>query len=153
MRKAEDVVFLWKALLVASKVFSLRGEYYIYRNNPHSIANKPLDSQIAFSERMLFANEIIKLLMQKDIIINEHIRRGLAKTISWCANSNLELLLKMNLEQKRSYYNEIVCNKKVVANVRLYMNRKQRWVFSGFGGEIMWLLRVWLIGLLARCKR
>ena len=153
MRKAEDVVFLWKTMLVANRVQSLGRVCYLYRDNPYSVAKKTLDAHVVFSERMLFANEIVVLFERNGIIINERIRQNMMITLVWCANSNLELLLEMNPDQRSRYYNEIISNKEVIENVKPYMNRKQRVVFSTFGGLYIWLLKIRLMDLWARCKR
>lgn len=145
MRKAEDVSFLWKVMLVAEKVDSIGGVFYTYRRNPYSAANKTLDAYVAFSERILFANEICKLLEDHNLIVFPLIRQDMEKTLRWCANFNLELISQMTNDERSKYFDEIVRNKSIVRRVRPYMNRKQKRVFITFGFKSLWLFRIRLL--------
>ena len=151
MRKAQDVSFLWKVLLVAEKVVSVKGVYYTYRSNPYSVTKISLDAHVLFSERILFANEIALLLGQDNI--NTVVRMEMMKTLHWCVNSNLEVLHKMSEEQRKRYYEEIVSNRDVVNRVRPYMNRKQKRVFYTIGGKQVWLTKIALLKWLNARKR
>jgi glycosyltransferase involved in cell wall biosynthesis len=151
MRKAEDVSFLWKVLLVAERVASVSGVYYTYRSNPYSVTKILLDSHVLFSERILFANEIVLMLEQDNI--SAVVRKEMMKTLRWCVNSNLELLHKMSKEQRKRYYEEIVNNRDVVNRVRPYMNRKQKRVFYTIGGKQVWLTKIALLKWLNASKR
>lgn len=150
MRKAQDVSFLWKVILVAERVASVNGIYYCYRSNPYSVANKTRDAHVAFSERVLFANEIAKLLEDQDLKIVSLIGQDMEKTLRWCANSNLELISQMADDGRSKYFDEIVRNKSAVSRVRPYMNRKQKRIFSTFGGKSFWLYKIRLVEKLNR---
>ncbi len=148
MRKAQDVPFLWKAILSAKRVASISDIYYTYRRNPYSVINKRLDACVLFSERILFANEINNILDDKGSEIDVLIRKEMVKSLRWCVNSNLELLRQMTVEERKKFFDEIVNNKKAVDKVKPYMNRKQRRLFSVIGGGRFWLLKVRWLGII-----
>lgn len=146
MRKAQDVSFLWKAMLSAKRVASINDIYYTYRRNPYSVTNKRFEAGVLFSERILFANEIKKILDDQGLKIDMLIRKEMVKTLKWCVNSNLELLRQMTVDERKRFYDEIVNNKHAVDRVKPYMNRKQKKLFSVIGGVRFWLLKVRMLG-------
>jgi len=147
MRKGEDVSFLWKALLVADRVDSVREVYYTYRRNPYSVTHKRLDARVAFSERMLFANEIYEMLTRHDLSFKVVIRNDMERTLLWCVNNNLNLIHQMTLKERSRYYDEIKNNLEIVCCLRAFMNRKQRCLFSIVEGRWLWLLKVMVMCL------
>ena len=142
MRKAQDVCFLWKSMLVAERVASVRGVFYTYRRNPYSVANMTLDAHVMFSDRILRAYEIYKLLNNENVCIQKTLREDIETSLRWCVNSNLELLRQMSEDGRSMYYDEIVCNWDAVSSVAPYMNRKQKALFSTIGGKHLWLFKV-----------
>lgn len=145
MRKAQDVVFVWKAMLPALRVKSLDEIAYVYRINPYSVGGAKLSAVAFFSERILFASEIIKMLENSELIINETIRRDMEKAAFWCANSNLSMLKKLPEEELDNYYYEMVKYGCEIKKVKPYMNRKNRFLYSSLGGRRFWLLKVRLL--------
>lgn len=148
MRKAEDVSFLWKVLLYADRVGSVGDVYYVYKSNPDSVANKKYDSHVFFSERILFGNEIVAMLKNRDIEIRLSIREDMLKTLKWCANSSLNTLFVMSKEELGKYYDEIVLNREAVENLKPFMNRKNKFLYSTFGGRLIWLGKFCLLKLM-----
>lgn len=151
MRKSEDVVFLWNALLCAERVVSLSDSYYVYRCNPHSVGKKTLQAKVAFSERILFGFEISKMLQNDNL--SPMIIEDMHKTLSWCANGNMELLSKMSRAELIIYHDEIKRNIEAVRTVRQYMNRKWRWLYSSNWTCGIWLVKVSLLSFYAALKK
>lgn len=145
MRKAQDVAFEWKTMLSALRVKSLDEIAYVYRINPYSVGGAKLSAVAFFSERILFAYEIIKMLENSKLIINEIVRMDMEKTARWCVNSNLSTLKKLPEEELGNYYCEIVKHGGEVKKVKPYMSRKSRLLYSSFGGRRFWLLKVRLL--------
>ena len=143
MCKGEDVSFLWKALLCANRVRAVEGFYYSYRSNPFSIGNKKNEPVALFSERILFANEVVGLL--KLVPVEEQFHNELLQALNWCANSSNNVLLKMPRMDLDRYYLEIRCHRHAVTRVRPYMNRKSRFLFSTIGGKCLWFGKVKLL--------
>ena len=153
MRKAQDVVFLWKATLTASQMQSIDKLAYIYRGNPHSVGSMQWSAHVMFSDRILRAYEIHKMLEEdKSIIIKEPLAQDMKATVSWCANSNLVLLCQMQVDERKRYYNEIVENKEAVDCVKAYMNRKQKLVFVIREGKWLWLFKIGCLCWLEKLK-
>ncbi len=145
MRKAQDVVFLWKTTSSAMRVASVKDVGYVYRSNPYSVANFTKDASVLFAERVLFANEIVDLLNNTMIVIQQPIREDMQRTLVWCVNSCLDRLSKMPMEMQRQFYDEIVSHKTVVKRLKPFMNRKYKLLFSSFGGKWFWLRKTqWL---------
>lgn len=150
LRKAEDVVFLWKATLKASRMQSIDELAYKYRINSNSIGAMNLSAHVLFSERILLAFEIHQMLENKNIVIKELLAKDMKTTLSWCVNSNLILLRQMQKDERKRYYDEIVENKEAVECVKAYLNRKQKLVFGVGGGKRLWLFK---IGCLCRLEK
>lgn len=145
MRKAQDVVFVWKTMLPALRVKSLDEIAYLYRVNPYSVGATKLNAVAFFSERILFASEIVKMLGDPRSIIDEKIFMDMEKTVFWCANSNLSMLKRMPEAELGNYYHEMVKHASEIKTVKPYMNRKNRFLYSSFGGRHFWLLKVKLL--------
>lgn len=152
MRKAQDVVFLWKATLTALRMQSIDELAYNYRDNPYSVGSMGLNAHVMFSDRILRAFEIHKMLGDKNIVIKEPLVQDMKTTVSWCANSNLILLCQMRVDERKWYYNEIVENKEAVGCVKAYMNRKQKLVFGIREGKWLWLFKIKCMCWLEKAK-
>lgn len=148
MRKAQDVVFLWKVLLCADKVCSVSNAYYTYRSNPYSVTKHQTLAKVAFSDRLLRGAEIDRMMQGKTIlpVIADDMRRS----IRWCACSNVELLSQMSKEEREKYYAEIDRHRDAVATIKPYMNRKNRFLFDDSLGKWYWLFKADLMCRLGR---
>ena len=146
MRKAQDVVFLWKTMLVANRVQSIGRMCYLYRDNPYSVAKKTLDAHVVFSERVLFANEICKILENKDANVKPLIRQDMEKTMHWCVNTILPKLAEMSPAERFKFYDEITSHHELVKRLKPYMNRKHKLLFSTIGGNWLWGKKIDLLG-------
>lgn len=142
MRKAEDVAFLWPAIVKANSVSSSSEIGYVYRSNPYSIVRKKHEAKVLFSERILFGNEIVLLLKKGDTPLLPVIEKDMRQTLSWCANGNLVELKEMSAKERNAYYDEMQRHKEAVKRVRPYMNRKQRLLFFAPFGRRLWLYKV-----------
>ena len=140
MRKAQDVVFLWNALLEARRVCSVHQAYYTYRSNPYSVTKHPTLAKVAFSERVLLGAETVKMMNGKEIL--PILGQDMEKTIRWCSCSNHELLARMDQEERGRYYNEMCIHKDAIEILRPYMNRKSRVLFHFPVGKKCWLMKV-----------
>lgn len=151
--KAEDVSFLWKAFLMAERVASVNGIFYAYRRNPHSIGKNELNARVAFSEQVLFAYEIYKLLKLDNLNIIPIVRNDMENTLRWCVNSNLELINQMTNKERIRYYDEIKSNLGTITYIWPYMNKKHKRVFSVACGRRLWLIKVKLLAALKKQQK
>lgn len=151
MRKAQDVVFLWKVMLRAGRVCSVSKAYYTYRSNPYSVTKHQTQAKVAFSDRILRASEILKMLDANEVLPD--LQADMLRSARWCANSNLELLSQMSAEERERYYDEMTRHKDALAVVRPIMNRKHRLLFDRTFGKRWWLAKAGWLCRLARKKR
>lgn len=146
MRKAEDVSFLWKVMLHANRVSSVSNLFYIYRGNPYSTEDgKRVSSTVAFSDRILRANQIDLLLQDVQMRIMPDIRTDMMGAVKWCANSSIELISRMTNSELSNYYFEIKKNNVAVSNVKQYMNRKYKLLYDTSFGRLYWFVKAKLI--------
>ena len=148
MRKAQDVVFLWKVMLRAERVCSISKAYYTYRSNPYSVTKHETDAKVAFSDRILRAAEIVRMLKGNGVLPD--LRKDMLRSARWCANSNLELISQMSKDERKRYYAEMFRHRDALAVVRPLMNRKHRILFGRSQGKQWWLAKA---GLLCRLDR
>lgn len=143
MRKAQDVVFLWKVMLRAGRVCSVSKAYYTYRSNPYSVTKHQTVAKVAFSDRILRAAEIVRMLDKNEV--HPALAKDMLRSARWCANSNLEVIAQMSEEEKGRYYAEMVQHKDAIAVVRPYMNRMHRLLYAMPFGKRCWMAKAtWL---------
>lgn len=151
MRKAQDVVFLWKVMLRAEKVCSVSKAYYTYRSNPYSVTKHQTAAKVAFSDRILRAAEIVRMLESNEV--HPGLVKDMLRSVRWCTNSNLEMLAQMSEEEKERYYAEMVRHRDAIAVVRPYMNRMHRLLFGMPFGKRCWMAKAWWLCRLNQKKR
>lgn len=139
MRKAQDVVFLWKVMLRADRVCSVSKAYYTYRSNPYSVTKHQTLAKVAFSDRILRAAEILRMLEKNEVLPD--LKADMLRSARWCANSNLELVSQMSEEELERYYDEMIYHRDALAVVRPLMNRKHRILFNRALGKKWWLAK------------
>lgn len=139
MRKAQDVVFLWKVMLRAERVYSVSESYYTYRSNPYSVTKHETLAKVAFSDRILRAAEIIRMLAKNDIL--PALSEDMLRNVRWCANSNLEMIGQMSDVERERYYGEIVQHRDAIDTVRPYMNRMHKLLFGTSFGKRFWMAK------------
>ena len=146
MRKAQDVVFLWKVMLRVERVCSVSKAYYTYRSNPYSVTKHQTDAKVAFSDRILRAAEIVRMLESNEV--HPDLAKDMLRSARWFANSNLEMLEQMPEEERERYYTEMEQHRDAIAVVRPYMNRMHRFLFGMTLGKRFWMAKsAWLCRL------
>ena len=151
MRKAQDVVFLWKVMLRAERVCSVSKAYYTYRSNPYSVTKHQTVAKVAFSDRILRAAEIVRMLEKNDV--HPDLAQDMLRSARWCANSNLELLSQMSPEERGRYYGEMLQHKDALSAARPLMNRKHRILFDRTLGKRWWEVKAGWMCRLERKKK
>ena len=146
MRKAQDVVFLWKVMLRAERVCSVSKAYYTYRSNPYSVTKHQTAAKVAFSDRILRAAEIVRMLETNEV--RPALAKDMLKSARWCANSNLEVIEQMSKEERARYYDEMDRHREALKVVAPYMNRKHRILYRMSLGKRVWLAKAgWMCKL------
>jgi glycosyltransferase involved in cell wall biosynthesis len=150
MRKAQDVVFLWKVMLRAERVCSVSKAYYTYRSNPYSVTKHQTVAKVAFSDRILRAAEIVRMLEKNEV--HPDLAKDMLRSARWCANSNMEVIGQMSKEERARYYDEMDRHRDAIKVVAPYMNRKHRILFGMSLGKLAWLAKAGLMCKLDRKK-
>lgn len=145
IRKSQDVVFIWKALLKAKKVQSDADVHYRFRVNPYSVTHNVHHANVLFSERILFGKEVVLILNDPDYRLSDDIRHALLQTVSWCANSNLEALKMLSSEEVDKYYDLAVIHRVSIDTLKPYMNWKNRLLLDVRFSRRQWKTREQLI--------
>lgn len=146
MRKAQDVVFLWKVMLRAERVCSVSKAYYTYRSNPYSVTKHQTVAKVAFSDRILRAAEIVRMLEKNEV--HPDLAQDMLRSARWCANSNLEVISQMSKEERARYYDEMDRHRDALKVVAPYMNRKHRILYRMLLGKRAWLAKAgWMCKL------
>lgn len=141
IRKSQDVVFIWKALLKANRVQSSRNVYYSFRVNPHSVTHVRNNVSALFSDRIMFGKEVSDILKDDSFIIRPQLAEDLKKTCLWCANSNLELLSGLPKKEWSVYYALMQQNPKAIKEMKCYANVWNKSILCLGIGEREWHLR------------
>lgn len=150
MRKAQDVVFLWNVMLRAGRVSSLSKAFYTYRSNPYSVTKHQTLAKVAFSDRILRAAEIIKMLQQNEVL--PALKAEMLRSVRWCANSDLELIAQMSEEERGRYFDEMDRHREAIKIVKPFMNRKHRILYGMNLGKQAWLVKAGWMCILERKK-
>ncbi len=150
IRKAQDVVFIWKAILKAGRLQSITKVYYSFRINPNSVTHAPKNANVLFSERVLFGDEVTGILKDKSYFLQPQIASELGKTCSWCANTNLEIINHLNDEEKDSYYGLMRKNRDSLRRVRRYANWRNRMALRVGLGKREWKWRLKMINTITK---
>ena len=139
MRKAQDVVFLWRVMLCAKRVASLCDAFYVYRSNPYSVMKQQTRARVAFSDRILRGYEIYLMLGKYEVL--PPLAENMRNAVRWCANSSIELLRLMPKEEKMLYFDEIMNHREAVKVVKSYMNRKYKLLYDVAFGKRLWVIK------------
>lgn len=148
IRKSQDVVFIWKALLRADRVRSLSAIHYLFRVNPHSVTHNTRHADVLFSERVLFGEEIVKLMNDSECLLQPPLSKFLSETIHWCANTNKSLIETLPAAELGLYYEQMRKHKDSIHTLRPYLNWKNRIVLDSGWGEYEWRFRLKLMKVL-----
>lgn len=151
IRKSQDVVFSWNALLKASKVQSTRNVYYSFRVNPYSVTHIPYNATVVFSERILFGNEIIRIIENSSYNLSHKIYRYMQDTCYWCANTNVDVIAYLSKEERILYYELMKCNKLSLKKIFRYANWKNKSVLWLGLGCFEWRIRIQVILFFVIC--
>lgn len=141
IRKSQDVVFIWKALLKADRVQSSRNVYYSFRINPHSVTHVRNNVSALFSDRILFGKEVSDILKDGSFGIHPQLVEELEKTRLWCVNSNIELLSRLPKSEWDAYYVLMQQYPKAIKEMKRYANVWNKSILCLGIGEREWRLR------------
>lgn len=148
IRKAQDVVFAWKAILKAAQVQSIAQIHYSFRINPNSVTHAPRNANVVFSERVLFGKEIIDIMKDKSFVLCPELVQELNNSVLWCANTNIDVVAGLPKNEWSNYYLQMKRNVSALKSLRPFENWKNRMILRIGFGEWEWKLRTrWIVSL------
>lgn len=145
IRKSQDVVFIWKAILKAHRIQSVKNIYYTFRVNPHSVTHISRNAVVVFSERVLFGKEIIDIMKDKSFGLCPELVQELNNSVLWCANTNVEVVARLPKNEWSNYYLQMKRNVSALKSLRPFENWKNRMMLRIGFGEWEWKTRTQFI--------
>lgn len=144
IKKSQDVIFCWDAIIHAQVICACDLAPYLYRQNPNSIANQRKKGIVLFSEHILFPYHI-QLLILSIPDVNDSIVKDMRKTILWGVNSTLYDLKNIPSKEQFTFFHLLNENTEKIQVLKPFLNKKHRILFSPLGGEMGWKIKLkWL---------
>ena len=131
IKSSQDVVFAWKAVLMANKVSSIQTVGYVYfrRQNSTTGSKGRFKPDAAFSASILYPNELLNLI-KRIVIKNEWIVHELHREIKTSVNDDSRKVLSMPQESLRVFYELLSRQKAMVDRLSTYMNTNTKKIFN-----------------------
>lgn len=152
IRSSQDVVFVWKAELLAKRVSAVSDScYHIYRRPESTTGSKGrLHANAVISASLLYVHEVGKLMnLCNNAIIDNNLRKEMRMSI----NDDSRKVLKMSSKEQRLFYHEICKYSNVVELYRNIMNQKTKVIFNYRLPYIIWQLMMWMYMLKNNLKK
>ena len=145
IRKSQDVVFIWRAILKARRLQSVKSVFYSFRVNPYSVTHISRNAVVVFSERVLFGKEVIDILEDESFGLCPELVKELKNTVLWCANNNVEVVSCLPKSEWSKYYMQMKRNRSALKSLRPFENWKNRLILRLGMGELEWKLRAQIV--------
>lgn len=152
IRSSQDVVFVWKAVLLAQRVSSESDYcYHVYRRPESTTGSKGrLYANAVISASLLYVAEIEKLRTLTD---NQLIEQNLLKEIRLSINDDSRKVLQMGRSEQRLFYKEIRKHNTKVNRFYDIMDRKTKVIFNYRLPYVIWQLMMWMYMLKNNLKK
>lgn len=143
IRSSQDVVFVWKAELLAQRVNAVSDSCYnIIRRAESTTGSKGrLHANAVISASLLYVVEIDKLRILTD---NQQIEKNLLKEMQLSINDDSRKVLRMARSEQRLFYNEIRAHATMVDCFYDLMDRKTKVIFNYHLPYLVWQIVIWM---------
>jgi len=143
IRSSQDVVFVWKAELLAKRVSAVSDScYHIYRRPESTTGSKGrLQANAVISASLRYVAEIEKLRSLTD---NQHIEKNLLKEMQLSINDDSRKVLRMARSEQRLFNNEIRAHVTMVDCFYDLMDRKTKVIFNYHLPYLVWQIVIWM---------
>ena len=152
IRSSQDVVFVWKAVLLTKRVSAVNDCcYHVYRRPESTTGSKGrLHANAVISASLLYVHEVGKLMnLCNNAIIDNNLRKEMRMSI----NDDSRKVLKMSSKEQRLFYHEICKYSNVVELYRNIMDRKTKVIFNYRLPYVIWQLMIWMYLLKNNLKK
>lgn len=136
---SQDVVFVWKAYLLAQRVSAVESMCYhhVRRSNSMTGSCGMLRGKVVFSASLLFPYELQKLLNELsniDSVLSNDIRFCIRDAV----NNNSRKVFLLSDSELKMFFDECKRNKNAIDAIWLNMNRKTKMLFTNSCGYFVW---------------
>jgi glycosyltransferase involved in cell wall biosynthesis len=149
---AQDVVFVWNAMLAAKKVSAINDVCYYVIRRPDSTTGRKgrFAANAILSQSILFAYEVFGLYNQFTEL-GPIIKTSLQKAIRYALNVDSRNVLYTSRREQEKFYNLLQQNKEKIDLLQPYMNRKTKQLFAYKKSYCIWHWQVyayWVLDIL-----
>lgn len=143
IRSSQDVIFIWKATLLAQRVSALEDRFYMIFRRPDSTTGSrgKLHADKVISASLLYVHEVGKLLNLCD---NAIIDKNLRHEMSLSFNDDSRKVLYMSRKEQKLFYREICKYSDLVEQYKENMNRKTKVIFNYRLPYPIWQIMMWI---------
>lgn len=143
IRSSQDVVFVWKAELLAKRVSAVSDScYHIYRRPESTTGSKgKLRANALIAASLLYANEVDGLRSLSD---NAVIEENLKHEIGLALNDDSRNALRMTQKEQRLFYQEVRNYAPLIERYQAFMNRKTKMIYKYRLPYWVWQIVIWV---------
>ena len=151
IRSSQDVVFVWKAELLAKRVSAIQDRCYnIYRRPDSTTGSRgKFHADKVISASVLYVHEVGKLLNLCD---NDIIDKNLRYEMRLSLNDDSRKVLKLSKNEQRLFHREICKYSDVVDQYTNLMDRKTKVIFNYRLPYHLWQIMMWAYMIKDRMK-
>ena len=141
IRSSQDVVFAWKAFLLAQRVSAISDVCYNHFRRPNSTTGSRgrLKAESAISASLLYPNELLNLIETLHFD-NEVFPNDLRFGIHCALNDDSRKVFLMDRAERKRFYHIMKEKRVVIDRLRSEMNRKTRLIFEYRMPLLLWLM-------------
>lgn len=154
IKSSQDVVFAWKAILMANRVSSVEtiGYRYFVRANSTTGKKGRIKPDAVLSASLLFPNELLNILGNTAIQVL-WITQYLHRTIRVIINDHSRNVLNMSCKSKKWFYDHLVSKEVIITRLSPYMNNNTYRIFNYHKPFFVWITSIELLSLKRKIKR
>ncbi|MBR4563277.1 MAG: glycosyltransferase family 2 protein [Paludibacteraceae bacterium] len=143
IRSSQDVVFVWKAELLAKRVSAVSDScYHVYRRPESTTGSRgKLRANALIAGSLLYANEVNGLRSLSD---NAVIEENLKHEIGLALNDDSRNVLRMTQKEQGLFYQEVQNYAPLVVRYQEFMNRKTKVIFNYRLPYPIWQAMMWM---------
>ena len=152
IRASQDVVFAWKSMLLARRVFSTeKVGYFIHKRDNSTTGTKGRrKADAVFSRTVLFPHHLCQLLL---LCKTPTIASGLNDVIRWSVNDCEYSLSRISNKERRNFHSLSTANLPAFEDLIKYLNRRNRIILPPDSNYLVWRCKIIVAFTIGRIKR
>lgn len=143
IKSSQDVVFVWKSILLTKRISSvnLRCYRYIRRGNSMTGSNGKKKANAILSASVLYPNQLQDIL-ENFFFDDDSLKETLRKDIKGSVNGDSRILLVVSNAELRLFYKALQEHRGSIDRLKGYMNRKTKNILNYYLPYFIWWLVV-----------